>query len=66
MRHNQGDTVNYGTGWTVEIPQIVDGQYVHVLTQGTVTIQIVNTITFQNPFQTLDTIRNGAIAPSTC
>ena len=63
VRHDDDDMVDYGDGWSVEIPQIVDGQYVHVLTQGVATVQVVNETPFRNPFLAFDTDRNGIVSP---
>jgi len=63
VRHDDGDTVIYDDGWTVEIPQIVGGQYVHVLKQGNATIEVANTKPFSNPLRALDTSHDGFISP---
>lgn len=61
--HDAGDTVNYGSGWTVKIPQIVDGQFVHVLEQSNAKIEVANTLAFRNPLRSLDTNHDGTVAP---
>ena len=62
--HDEGDAVNYGTGWTVEFPEIIASQFVHILKQGTnATIEVANTIPFRNPFRPLDTNRDGSVSP---
>ena len=62
VRHNGGDTVNDGGGWTVDLPQVVDNQFLHVLTQDNATIEVVNTTPFLNPFLALDTNRSGQVS----
>jgi CSLREA domain-containing protein len=63
VRHGDGDTVNYGGGWTAVIPQIIDGQYVHVLTQNNASVEVVNTAPFRNPLRPLDSNRDGHVSP---
>jgi hypothetical protein len=63
VQHDDGDAVHYGSGWTVQIPQIVGGQYVHILKQGNATIEVANTRPFNNPLRELDTNRDGVISP---
>ena len=63
IEHNVDDVVNYGGGWTAEFPQIVAGQFVHVLKQTGATIEVVNTLPFRNPLRPLDTNRDGTVAP---
>jgi hypothetical protein len=61
--HDDGDTVNYGDGWTVKLPRIVVGQYVHVLTQDNAIVEVANTLPFQNPFLRLDMNLDGFVSP---
>ncbi|MDA1052613.1 MAG: GEVED domain-containing protein [Planctomycetota bacterium] len=63
VRHDDGDTVIYGDGWTVEIPQIVGGQFIHALTQDIATVQVVNTTPFRNPLLSLDVNRDRSVSP---
>jgi hypothetical protein len=63
VRHDDDDTVSYGDGWKAELPRIIDDQYVHVLTQGDATVQVVNPFAFHNPLRPLDTNRDGSISP---
>ncbi len=63
VQHDDDDFVSYGDGWTVGIPQIVDGQFSHTLTQLTATVQIVNTQPFRNPILSLDTNRDDSVSP---
>ncbi|MBC8355893.1 MAG: hypothetical protein H8E66_28280 [Planctomycetes bacterium] len=63
VQHDVGDSVSYGEGWAVGIPQIVDRQYLHVLTQVSATVQVVNTTPFHNPLRALDTNRDGSVSP---
>lgn len=61
--HDSGDVVNYKAGWSVDIPQIIANQFVHILKQAGATIEVVNATPFQNPFRALDTNRDGNISP---
>lgn len=63
IHHNEDDLVNYGSGWKVEIPRIIDSEYVHILTQGTATIEVANTSPNQNPLRSLDANRDGSVSP---
>lgn len=63
VRHNGDDIVNYGNGWLVDTPQVVDGQFVHLLRQTSATIQVVNTLPFQNPLNSLDTNHDNRVSP---
>ena len=63
IRHDEDDSVVYDSGWSTELPRIVDGQFVHVLTHVDATIEVVNTRPFQNPIDRLDANRDGVSAP---
>jgi V8-like Glu-specific endopeptidase len=68
--HNEGDVVSYGGGWKVELPQIINSQFVHTLrriksdaTDEDATIEVANTFAFQNPYLPLDVNHDGTVAP---
>ncbi|MBC8353959.1 MAG: hypothetical protein H8E66_18335 [Planctomycetes bacterium] len=63
IHHGEDDTLDYVGNWTVQPPNLVDGQYVHVLTQAGATIEVANTIAWRNPFNALDPNRDGHTAP---
>lgn len=63
VQHDVGDTVNYGDGWEVEMPELVGGQYLHVLTQAGATVHVINTQAWQNPVNPLDANRDGSVSP---
>lgn len=63
VRHNGGDIVNYGAGWTVDPPSLFNGEFRHVLQLGLAVIQVVNTTPSRNPFLPLDPNRNGEVSP---
>lgn len=61
--HDDGDVVNFHTGWAVALPEILANQFVHVVKQSGITIEVANTMPFQNPLHHLDTNRDGSISP---
>lgn len=63
LHHGGDDTIKYGDGWTVEIPQVIDDQYIHVLTQNAAAIEVVNATPFRNPYQFSDANRDGSVSP---
>ena len=63
VQHDDGDTIEYGGGWKAEIPQVIDGQFVHILKQQNATVEVDNARAFQNPLLALDTNRDGSVAP---
>ena len=63
VRHDVGDVVNYRGDWSVELPQIIDTQYVHILIQDGATIEVANTVAFQNPLLSLDVNRDRSVSP---
>ena len=63
LTHDDGDVVSYGSGWVVNLPDIIGSQFVHVLKQTGATIEVANTTAFQNPFLALDVNRDGRVAP---
>ena len=64
VHSDESETIEIGTGWKVELPQIADdGQFVHVLHQGESTIHVVNDRAWQNPLDPLDANRDGSVSP---
>ena len=63
VRHNKGDTVNYGVGWTVDPPNLFNGEFRHVLQLGFAVSQVVNSTPWQNRLLALDPNRDGVISP---
>jgi hypothetical protein len=63
IRHDEDDTINFSTGWTVAAPDVVDGQFLHIIQQGAAELQIINTLAWQNPLNHLDANLDGAVAP---
>lgn len=63
VRHNEGDTVQYGGQWTAEPPEIVAGQFVHVLKSDESTIEVENTRAFHNPLLSTDINRDSTVSP---
>ncbi len=63
VKYDGGDVVNLGPGWSVQPPQIVAGEFVHILTQFGATLELANTVPFQNPNHFLDVNRDGTISP---
>lgn len=56
--HDEDDSVDYGSGWIVEQPQLADGSLIHRLRQNEALVEIVNTRPFQNPFDRHDPNRD--------
>jgi hypothetical protein len=63
VRHDDDDTTNYGPGWQVALPQLINGLYLHILRQGDAELRIANTKAWQNPYQAMDVNRDGTSAP---
>jgi hypothetical protein len=63
VRHDQADRVEYGSGWKVELPRLVDGVFLQTLTQAGATVLVQNPTAFQNPLRPLDTDGSGSISP---
>jgi hypothetical protein len=63
IQHDDDDTTDYGAGWQVPRPQIIDGVYVHVLRQAGAELRIVNLRAWQNPYVATDVNRDGTPAP---
>lgn len=61
--HDDGDVVNYSAGWSVELPEIVAGQFVQVLDQNGAKLEVDNTTPFRNPFRRFDANRDGDVSP---
>ncbi|MFT5527403.1 MAG: hypothetical protein ACI9HK_005385, partial [Pirellulaceae bacterium] len=61
--HGVGDVVNYGDGWSVQAPQIIQSLFHHIATQDAAEIQVINTTPFLNPWESRDVDRDGAIMP---
>lgn len=59
--HDADDVVFYGAGWQVDVPQIVDEQFLHILMQAGASIEVANTLPFQNPLSQLDVNFDGAV-----
>ncbi len=52
--HDRADQVQYGDGWTVASPRLSEGEFVHVLRQGAVEIEVENDAPYANPLQRFD------------
>ena len=63
IHHNEDDVVSYGEGWIVQVPQVIEGQYFHLLSQDNATIHVANTLAYRNPFLSLDTNHDGGVSP---
>ncbi len=63
--HDEDDRVDFGLGWKSEEP-IIDGtqtkEFVHVISQQSKTIEVVNSRPFQNPLEPADVGRDGAVS----
>ncbi len=59
--HDDDDTVNYGDGWTAQQPRLTGGQFLHQLSQDAALVEVANTLPFQNPLDSKDVNRNGAV-----
>jgi hypothetical protein len=62
-----GDTITIPTGWRAELPQFVDGQFTHIISDaaadGTARVEVRNDHFFTNPLNRFDVDRNGSIQP---
>lgn len=63
VKHDEDDTVSYGSGWAVRRPQFSDGAMMHVLLQRNAAVLVANTTPWQNPLNALDPNRDGHISP---
>jgi ELWxxDGT repeat protein len=63
VQHDNDDAVTYAGNWTAGFPEVIAGQFVHVLTLGDATVQVVNTVPFHNPLVALDADRDGHVSP---
>lgn len=64
IRHNEDDTVDYSTGWSVALPEFVSGKSVHVISDGSTRLEIDNTRHWMNPLQNLDANLDEVVAPN--
>lgn len=63
VKHDHGDTVSYGTGWTMGDPQFVGSTFLHNINQGTVNIQVENTRPYRNPLIDIDVNHKDNVTP---
>jgi hypothetical protein len=63
VKHDHGDTVSYGTGWTMGDPQFVGATFVHNIMQGTANIQIENNRPYKNPLFDIDVNHKDNVTP---
>ena len=63
VRHDETSNIEFGNGWVLEKPEIVDNQFVHVLKQDNAKIEIVNTRPYHNPLVPHDVNGDGSIDP---
>lgn len=61
LTHQADDVVQYGDGWTADPPAFVAGAYTHVIKRESVTIHVMNETPYQNPYNKLDTNRDGNV-----
>ncbi len=65
VTYDFGDLIEFGAGWQADIPQFIDGQFTHIIseleTSGTARLEIHNDRLFQNPLDRFDVDRNGRI-----
>jgi CSLREA domain-containing protein len=59
------DTIVFGDGWQAELPQIINGQFTHILSEaaqgGTARLEVRNNRFMQNPLNKFDVDRDGFI-----
>lgn len=61
--HQQNDdTLVFGNGWTVDLPQLIDNVFTHVIKAGDATLRLINERPFQNPFDRFDTDMSGHVS----
>ena len=64
---NAGDAITIDTGWRAELPQFIDGQFTHIISDaaagGTARVGVRNDRFFTNPLNRFDVDRNGSIQP---
>ena len=62
-----GDTISFGTGWEVETPTFIDGQFTHIVSEiapgGTARVELRNSNMLQNPLNPFDADRDGKVVP---
>ena len=63
IRHDETHTVQYGSGWSVDRPEIINGRFMHVLRQSDSELRIANTRPWQNPLDNLDSNFDGFVTP---
>ncbi len=65
---NAGDTIQFGTGFIADLPQIVSGLFTHIIKEasvgGTAEVYVRNDRAYQNPLNRFDADRDGTIRPS--
>jgi hypothetical protein len=64
LLHDNDDTVDYGEGWQIAQPQIVEGMFTHRLSQGEGLLHVRNARPFQNPLWRIDVNASGQVAPN--
>jgi len=64
---DDGDTIVFGTGFKVETPMFIDGQFTHVITEnvtgGTAKVLVHNARFLTNPLTPFDADRDGKVLP---
>lgn len=63
VRQDGDASIDYGDGWKAEAPQVLDGEFRHVLAQAGATIHVFNDRPWQNPLTPLDVNRDGFASP---
>ena len=58
------DTVNFGDGWTADIPQFIVGVFTHVLRRDDAVLHLHNQKPNTNPYNRHDTNRDGIVTAS--
>lgn len=61
--HGQLDGVTYVGDWSVDSPKFDDGTFLHILTSGDSTLEIVNTRPWRNPLNPYDVGHDGMVSP---
>ena len=62
-----GDTIAFGSGWRIETPKFINGQFTHLISEsatgGTAKVEIRNDRPLTNPLNPFDANRDGNIQP---
>ncbi len=62
--HDDGDQIDYGSGWSADQPILIDGELVHVLRQNGTEIRTQNPTPYLNPLNRFDVNRSGTVTAS--